>query len=686
MKNLCFHTVIIIGMLSIATSCKKNYDDSTTGTEPSVKENSAPDGFVYSTAKTVNIDVQLLTNDNRPMTNIAVKVFAKNAITANSSEAFQTIVSDANGYLKAAISIPAYMDTLLIDAAYPGLPQNVKAYMQGGKITGILGGKEGIKGNFADNLNGAGYNGISVSPPPTTQGATTYTYMGSYTTDGTPKYLVTPGDVITSKLLENINKSLPESKTVPNLHPEYLKGETNTDIVKTADVWLTFVSEGAGYVNSLGYYTYPTNNPPKNVNDISDIKLVFPNASLSGSGGGMKSGDKVLLGRYEPGTSMGYVIFQNAWDSKNQVVKTNATKYYTDDQLNSEKDPYKRHTVLLYDDAAKVFLVGFEDKQRDVAGSSDEDFNDLLFYITSNPIDAVSKTDVNPIDTPLDTDGDGVSDTNDQFPTDPTKAYVTYFPSEKTWATLAFEDRWPSEGDYDMNDMVVGYRYKYINNAKNETVEMYGDYTLRATGASFINGFGIQLPVTSDKIASVDGQKLIAGYIKTNANKTEASQEKAVIIPFDDTRALIPQGGFANTRLGSSYIKSDTAHLYIKFVSPLAATTLGVGPYNPFLISNQRRGYEIHLPGTLPTNLADKTLFGTAEDKTDLSKAKYYLTETNMPWALSFTETFSYPVEEVHISKTYLHFAEWAKSGGTLFTDWYNNTGAGYREIGNIFK
>lgn len=682
MKNSIF--LPLAAVLIFTAACKKNYHEP--GTEPVVKEMSAPDGFLYSTAKTVSLDVQLLTNDNQPMSGVKVKVFGKNAITSDAGDALQTVVSDANGYLKTTMSIPAYLDTFLIDASYPGLPKNVKAFIQGGKITGILGGKETIKGNFVENANGAGYNGVIVNGPPTQQGNTTYQYMGSYGADGAPKYLVSPGDVISAKLLANINESLPESKTVPSLHPEYLKGKTNTDIIKTADVWVTFVSEGASFLNSLGYYTYPTNNPPKTADDIANIKLVFPNASFSGSGGGMHSGDKVLLGRFEPGTSIGYVIFQNAWDSKNQVVKTGATKYYSDDQINNEKDPYKRHTVLLYDDASKLFLVGFEDKQRDVAKSSDEDFNDLLFYITANPIEAISRDNVNPIDTPNDADGDGVADADDQFPNDATRAYIKYFPSEKTWATLAFEDNWPAEGDYDMNDMMVGYRYKYINNAKNETVEMYGDYTLRATGASFINGFGIQFPFSSDKIASVEGQKLIGGYIKSNGNKTEAGQENAVVIPFDDTRALIPQGGFANTQLGGYHISSDTAHVYIKFVSPMLAATLGTAPYNPFLISNRRRGYEIHLPGTLPTNLADKTLFGTQQDKTDLSKGKYYLTAENLPWAISFTETFDYPVEQVNIGKAYLHFAEWSKSGGTLFTDWYSNTAADYRASNNIYK
>jgi len=37
-------------------------------------------------------------------------------------------------------------------------------------------------------------------------------------------------------------------------------------------------------------------------------------------------------------------------------------------------------------------------------------------------------------------------------------ASVTYYPSSNDWATIAFEDNWPIEGDYDMNDLVVYLR------------------------------------------------------------------------------------------------------------------------------------------------------------------------------------------------------------------------------------
>jgi len=488
-------------------------------------------------------------------------------------------------------------------------------------------------------------------------------------------------------LLSFINTSLPESKPVPTYHSDFLSAGAVNDInvIKKADVWVTFVSEGAGYYNTLGYYTYPTNDPPTTQADIDSIHIIMPNASLAGAGGAMLSGDKVYLGRFNPDISIGFVLLQDAWNSNNRKVSTNAVKFFTHDELNTAETntAMSRHAVLLYDNVNKLFLTGFEDQTRS-NGSSDNDFNDLIFYTTSNPVEAISTAGVTLIDKPADTDGDGVTDVNDKFPNDPARAYIQYYPAETTWGTLSYEDLWPSTGDYDLNDMVVGYRYKYIRNAQNNTVEMYGDYAIRAIGATFINGFGVQLPVAYSKVSTVTGQKLIANYISKNANGTEAGQTNAVIIPFDDTRALYPSGGFLNVATGATYANADTAHVYIGFTTPLTSTELPAGVYNPFLISSQRRGYEVHLPGNQPTNKADKKLFGTAQDNSSISSNRYYLSAQNWPWALNFVEDFDYPTETDNISKAYLNFLTWAQSGGAQNADWYKDI-SGYRNSNYIY-
>ncbi len=657
-------------------ACKKN-DMGSSGNQGN--QPIAPDNFSFSTSKEVSLDIKLLTNDDMPIDGVLVNVYAP----GSDAVLLYTAVTDKNGSINAKLNIAAYIDTLVVDPAYIGLMRNAKTAINGSSSSCIIGGADGYGGNVVPSTDLAG--GTTRQKTSVAYGSSyvpAIEYLGKYNSNGRPNNRE-KSDVISSTLLSNINASLPESHPVPTYHPDYLNADASTslNVVKKADVWITFVSEGAGYMNSLGFYTYPTNQPPASINDVKTITVAIPNASLSGSGGAMMSGDKIYLGQFNAGTSIGFVLLQNAWNESQDKVNSDAKLFFADENLNTgvESADYLRHTVLLWDETNKLFLQGFEDLQRDNQ-SSDEDFNDLVFYTTSNPVDAISSDKMNPIDKPIDGDGDGVSDVYDKYPKDATRAYVQYFPSKEGWGTLAFEDLWPSTGDYDLNDLVTGYHYTFIKNGSNKTVEMYGDYNIRAIGASFANGFGIQLPVASSAVSTVTGQKLKANYISLNANGTEAKQTKAVIIPFDDTRALFPSGGFTNVYTGQSAQVSDTSHVYVKFASAVADADLGVAPYNPFLISSQRRGYEVHLPGNAPTGLADLSLFGTKDDNSIPTKSRYYLNANNWPWALSFTEKFDYPTETSNIANAYLNFLTWAKSGGTVNTDWYKHIPANVNE------
>jgi LruC domain-containing protein len=515
---------------------------------------------------------------------------------------------------------------------------------------------------------------------------TKFSYLGDYDNSGKPKYLTTPGDEISVDMLNTINVSLPESYKVPNLHPEYITKDATSNIVikEDAEVWLTFTYEGAGYRNALGFYTYDSKTPPQSVADISEIKFVFPNASLKGSGGNLNSGDKVKIGTFKAGTTIGLVLFQDAWNSKD--VSVGATALFSNPNLNPEpNEDLRKHNVMLkYNN---TYIIGFEDIRRD-SWSCDQDFNDLMIYATSNPVTAIDTDGVKDAEKPVDTDGDGVMDVFDVYPSDPERAYVNYYPSKDVWGTLAFEDMFPSSGDYDMNDLVISYRYTMISNARNNVVEMNAEYQPLANGAAYHNGFGVQFPFASNLIKSVTGQKVTSNLAKFNANGTEAGQSKAVIMPYDDVSAFLfnPGGAyFANTRMEYDKVTTPPVSVFISFVTPISTSTLDIANNNPFLVSNQRRPYEVHLPGFAPTDLADLSLLGTGEDNSDPKSNRYYVTKDNHPWALNFASGFVHPIENAAINTAYLHFFDWAQSGGTSYRDWYSNTGSGYRNNSNLF-
>jgi len=287
-----------------------------------------------------------------------------------------------------------------------------------------------------------------------------------------------------------------------------------------------------------------------------------------------------------------------------------------------------------------------------------------------------------------DSDGDGVDDEDDDYPDDPLRAYNIYYPARNTFGSLAYEDNWPGRGDYDFNDFVVDYHYHQVTNAYNQLVDLFGRFVVRAIGASYTNGFGVMLGMQPSQVGNVSGISLVDGYITLLANNTEAGQEKATIIITDNAFTQLPHpgGGIGvNTTPGQTYVEPDTMEISVFLEEPVALATVGYPPYNPFIIVDQVRGREVHLPDYQPTSLANPAYFGTEHDDSNPSAGRYYKTMNNLPWGINLTTEFDYPVEKAVIIQAYLRFADWAESSGSLYSDWYLNLD-GYRNNAYIFQ
>lgn len=287
-----------------------------------------------------------------------------------------------------------------------------------------------------------------------------------------------------------------------------------------------------------------------------------------------------------------------------------------------------------------------------------------------------------------DADGDGVPDENDNYPSDPARAFNNYFPATG-YASIAFEDLWPGKGDYDFNDLVLDYTFNAITNGSNKVTEIEGTFIIRAIGAGLSNGFGFQLPGSTLQNAdvTVEGYKLRENYITLNANGTEANQEKVTIIVYDNVNKIMqnPSGFGVNVDPGSPFITPDTTHLSMAFTPhKYTIEEIGLATFNPFLIVNMERGKEIHLPDYPPTSLVDESYFGTGHDDSNPATGRYYKTTNNLPWALRISSSFSYTIERKQITSAYLKFASWAESSGTLFPDWYLDI-SGYRNSADIY-
>lgn len=324
---------------------------------------------------------------------------------------------------------------------------------------------------------------------------------------------------------------------------------------------------------------------------------------------------------------------------------------------------------------------GVENNWGKIESPAKEDCSGYIAPSTCNP-EGFGKPTVK------DTDKDGVADGQDEYPNDPKRAFNSYYPNATTTATLAFEDLWPAQGDFDYNDLTLAFNIHKVLNADNEVVDYNVKMKVRSVGASFDNGFGFQLDgVASPKyINSIKGQLLTKGIIKNNVNGTEAAQSKAVIICYDSPEPSMKRaaGSMFNTIKENGKGESDTIRVEINFSDPVADTEMGIEKFNPFIFANQKRGTEIHLGNFVPTDLVDKGLFGTHDDATNTGAGKYYKTANGLPWAILIPTDFVYPTERTAVTDAYNNFDNWAQSGGKENANWYTDA-AGNRNILKLF-
>ena len=240
---------------------------------------------------------------------------------------------------------------------------------------------------------------------------------------------------LSAGLLTEINTALPERSVV---NQEFLNPSYNPNILlqEDANVGITFVDEGAGYRNSLGYFTFEqqtfealsfadidTNNSGhigiaelQNIEGVS-ASMVFNNASKSGAGGSLNAGDTVSLNGAEitpsgensyqmsgtelfaEGTNIGFFLIQNAWqDGEVQGWDNNSDPltFYSLDFLNPEnsaantlENPAEnsRHMAMMTTSGeSSQVVLGFEDLVRP---GGDNDFNDALFIVQTDPVSSM---------------------------------------------------------------------------------------------------------------------------------------------------------------------------------------------------------------------------------------------------------------------------------------------------------
>ncbi|PCJ96221.1 MAG: hypothetical protein COA45_11370 [Zetaproteobacteria bacterium] len=251
---------------------------------------------------------------------------------------------------------------------------------------------------------------------------------------------------VAPSLLQTISDVLPEE--TGQIDQNFLNQTYDPNISLSLDSQLaiTFIDEGAGYRNSLGYFSYTndsfsaltfgdidTDNSGRistsEIDSVSGVSanMVFPNSSKSGSGGLLNMGDTYVFGGgdleftvdsweitngtvFDAGTNVGFFLAANAWNDYGSVGTVDGWDgtagdpytYYSLDFLNPENDVdatidtinyNARHVALTFEsDDRNTLIMGFEDLHR--LYGSDDDFNDAVFLVRSDPTGAMAGTNV----------------------------------------------------------------------------------------------------------------------------------------------------------------------------------------------------------------------------------------------------------------------------------------------------
>mgnify|MGYP002631849089 CR=1 FL=1 len=252
-----------------------------------------------------------------------------------------------------------------------------------------------------------------------------------------------------------------------------------------------------------------------------------------------------------------------------------------------------------------------------------------------------------------DADGDGVIDPHDDFPDDPDRAFLSYFPEDGK-QVVAFEDLWPSLGDFDFNDLVMSNQVAIAKNADGELVDASFKVSIDAIGASLHNGTAMMLYTTT---------------LESFGDNIIESVSGDVSLDPDNTNGLILSNDVFVTT-DNEYQNNGTGPLGVpdtlRFTIVFNGNADGFIP-ELYLFRTDNRSHEVHRSGFPQTATINTSLFNTLNDAGD------FKTLNGLPWGMEIVTdgTYKSPKEKVEILFAYPKFGTWATSNGVNEPTWY---------------
>ncbi len=627
--NAFYYLLCNVLVILMATGCTRDvYDPNGGGDEDK------PNSFDFATTSTIQLNVKY---DVPKGYKVLFNVYFEDPFTTD--EDGQTVLrtdinpaithmTDENGEYHAKETVAAdHGEDVYIYTSYVGVPGLVQTAI-------------------ADNVINADIEWQLTENAPETRVAT-FTWdapkgigvLGTWQANGRPNYLDIEGELELSKtMLNTIKKVIPEGGTCPKIYRQSVDFEVNDPENRSVEVSVRFIGGTSSAASAFGYYCYRGDATKQKVAAAKKY-IIFPNTytvNAKAKPVGLKGGECVKL-RYidEDGVDRG-TVFPNGvkigWFLFNNSYTKNGGKgggtFYSTPVAN---DKGATHTAAFR--INDFVVLSFEDWYSD-------DFNDVMFNIWSNPIEAIAP------EVPDVTPDPGTED-------DRSVAYrMTYK------GILAFEDNWPHKGDYDLNDVVVKYNSVLAFNTKNQVLSTKDTFTALWSGASYKNGFAYQMNTDRSNVVTEFADASEAGL------GLDTELAKATVNVF--TNALAATGNNTKTTV---YEITNTLN------TPVDHITFGVAPYNPFIMVHENLGSnrcEVHLVNYKPTEKVNMDLFHTGKDLSLPSSGVYYVASENYPFAIQLVDAEEFSTtEKESVDITYPDFIKWVKSNGSEYKDWY---------------
>lgn len=446
--------------------------------------------------------------------------------------------------------------------------------------------------------------------------------------------------------------------------PEEYRSSYDIYVNQATEVGVTYLGQFTPWNSSLGYYYYMDGQRPDSL-AVAHVIMLFPNTqdgtwyelyndrNNSKNYGGINPGTAVQLIYYPniasgsqdgattlfpAGMRIGFVLANNAWSNRLNWTKVEGHQRHRSATSSALSKTYLRSTnrgkpraaVYQYDEQLMVSFEDYED---------DQNFCDVVIAVKADTKTALGRLDEVPVIA------------NNNLTVD-----------RELRGIYAFEDLWPSPGDYDLNDVVVRYDHEKLTNASGQLCGESFVFKTFENVAGNKNGLAFRL------------QPVATGTTECFIRKKGSEEFEPTTFAYEPTDGVYLLTDNVKENLGAEY-KLVLTYSLARENSSIESTV------QPFIYRNLENGqrWEVHIAREAPTSKMDTSYFGQDGDASRPAENIYYVRSGDYPFAFFLagaTESdlgklLDHANESKPIDELFDGYSSWASSNGASSRDWY---------------